>query len=330
MCRIARPKCSLESFEWISSSAFVPQEHKLVLWKGGCLLRAHTKSNGDMILGERVHQRTLEAYSEILAIAAARAASECGHCPSDEFWNSKQAKDLLKSGGSDDPEAWDRLIEQCRPSEQLSCDGLLARDPQWLDGDEEEFLLSQCSADMCAAYAAGIYTPNHSTISADEMIKHCTSVLSEVEGVDPRSECAQPMPVEERGISIDQQTLSCRDLENERYQSYQRLASWYAFDQDVNDNQIDDRLEDLIDRILQLKSDLSRTRDDPEETLAFARSYYATGLPNTLGSINADPRLLGGFGAQSKEEREIRNGYQTYLSRYGRSDAFGPDCAGRW
>ena len=183
-------------------------------------------------------------------------------------------------------QALPQSLVRCLPK-QDQCNRLLVRNPQWLDAEEEEFLLNECSDEMCGRFAAGNYDPDHSSISADQMIKHCMHVLTDLESPDLRSECAQPMPVEERGIAIDEQTVSCRALENERYQSYQRLSGFYNFDQDGNNNKIDDRLEGLLDRIRQLRSDLSRTRDAEEIALNTTVISGGGGLSVTLYAILA-------------------------------------------
>lgn len=111
-CRQAEPRCN-HGPDRLDYMMAVEKTDVQTLYRGGCIVYAHSARHG--MSGGVVGKRSAEVYREMVAISAARAVSECGECPTDEFWGAKIGKDLLKSGGGLGPTEWQRVTQQCRP-----------------------------------------------------------------------------------------------------------------------------------------------------------------------------------------------------------------------
>ena len=113
-CRRAQPECGGGPLPRWAHSAWVQDEHRAILYRGGCLMDAHSHWN---FRGPDRNNSGRKAYLEIVAIAAARGALACGICPPDSYWNSEEGKDLDSRLANVTAEVggWYDFKRRCRP-----------------------------------------------------------------------------------------------------------------------------------------------------------------------------------------------------------------------
>ncbi len=183
-CRKAEARCNTTPSS-LDYKLWVDREDVPVLVYGNCIRYAH---NSRRVMGEAARKRAIEIYREMVAIAAARAASACGHCPSDEFWNSKTGKDLVKSGGSGDPKVWDQMMKQCRPQLEQVQD---VSEPEPADDCEIQLPVSDKRIEI-----------DGETTSCPALAENIRDIRSEIDELTKKNDLAMANDLTERMESI--------------------------------------------------------------------------------------------------------------------------------